>query len=134
VSGLRSLPAGNALPIILAVDDDLDALSLWQAQVERMGFDFVGVQSRSAAMEAVVPLQPAAILLDVVLPDGNGWDILEQLRSNPKTAISQCALCGSRRADRAQSATVSFLQKPVSEERLREELAQYLRIPVGATA
>jgi signal transduction histidine kinase len=133
VSPLSTRPAGKSLPVILAVDDDLDALSLWQAQVERMGFDFVGVQSRSAALEAAVSLQPVAILLDIVLPDGSGWDILEQLRGNPKTLdIPVCVVSVIDGADRAEHATVSFLQKPVSEEQLRDELEQYLRVPVGA--
>jgi signal transduction histidine kinase len=129
-----SLPAGNTLPVILAIDDDLDALSLWQAQVERMGFDFVGVQSRSAALEAAASLQPAAILLDIVLPDGNGWEILEQFRGNPLTVdIPVCVVSVVDGADRAEHATVSFLQKPVSEEQLRAVLEQYLRIPVGVS-
>jgi signal transduction histidine kinase len=129
-----SLPTGSSLPVILAVDDDLDALSLWQAQVERMGFDFVGVQSRSAALEAAVSLQPAAILLDIVLPDGNGWEILGQLRSNPRTAdIPVCVVSVVDGADRAEHATVSFLQKPASEDQLRDVLERYLRVPAGVT-
>jgi CheY-like chemotaxis protein len=121
-------------PLILGVDDDLDGLSLWQAQVERMGFDFVGVQNSSAAIAAAATLKPTAILLDIVFPEGSGWDILDRLRADRRTAhIPVHVISITDGADRASDASVRFLQKPVDEDRLGAELAPY-RLRVEAVA
>jgi signal transduction histidine kinase len=134
VHGYASATSGDG-PVILGVDDDLDALSLWQAQCERMGFDFVGVQQSSSAITAAATLRPAAILLDVVFPEASGWDILEHLRADPRTShIPVHVISVTDGEDRAVDAEVSFLQKPVSEEQLRAELLPYQRAPAEAVA
>jgi hypothetical protein len=130
----RSTQSGDG-PIILGVDDDLDALSLLQAQCERMGFYFVGVQQSSAAITAAATLQPTAILLDIVFPEASGWDILEQLRADQRTShIPVHVISVTDGEDRANDVAVSFLQKPVSEEQLRAELAPYQRARAEAVA
>jgi signal transduction histidine kinase len=135
VHGYASAGREGGGPVILGVDDDLDALSLWQAQCERMGFDFVGVQQSSAAITAAATLQPAAILLDVVFPEASGWDVLERLRADRRTAhIPVHVISVTDGEERAGDAAVGFLQKPVSEEQLRAELAPYQRAPAEAVA
>ena len=128
VQGYSSVSREGGGPVILGVDDDLDALSLWQAQCERMGFVFVGVQQSSAAITAAATLRPAAILLDIVFPETSGWDILKQLRADRRTSqIPVHVISITDGEDRASDAAVRFLQKPVSEEQLRAELAPYQR-------
>ena len=118
-------------PLIMAIDDDLDSLSLWQAQVGRMGLQFVGVQQSAAAVDSAASLRPVAILLDIIFPEGDGWDILERLREDPRTAdIPVHVVSVVDGEERARDATVKFMQKPVTEERLRQALAQYRQQPV----
>jgi signal transduction histidine kinase len=135
VQGYSSVSRSGDGPVILGVDDDLDALSLWQAQCERMGFVFVGVQQSSAAFTAAATLRPAAILLDIVFPEASGWDILQRLRADRRTShIPVHVISITDGEDRASDAAVRFLQKPVSEEQLRTELAPYLRPSAQAVA
>jgi signal transduction histidine kinase len=129
-----SRPAG-AQPVILGVDDDMDALNLLQVQCERMGLDFVGVRQSATAVAAAAALQPTAVLLDIVFPEGSGWEVLDELQHHPQTrAIPVHVISVTDGADRAAAATVAFLQKPVSEERLRAELEPYLRQPMEKSA
>ena len=133
VQGYPRTPLKGDGPVILAVDDDLDALSLMQAQCERMGFSFVGVQQSATAITAAATLDPAAILLDIVFPEDNGWQILARLRAEPRTThIPVHVISVTDAAETASDAGVSFIQKPVTEERLRVELEPYLRSPLGA--
>ena len=133
VQGFANTERNKDEPLILGVDDDLDALNLVQAQCERMGFRFVGIRHSAAAMSAAVRLRPAAILLDIVFPEGSGWDVLAQLHADSRTAeIPVYVISVTDGEDRAGDATVTFLQKPVSEDRLREELRQYRRTAIGA--
>lgn len=127
------VPKRGSEPVILGVDDDMDALNLLQAQCERLGFGFVGVRESSTAVAAAAALRPSAILLDIVFPEGSGWEVLRQLQNDPSTAdIPVHVISVTDGEERASAATVAFLQKPVSEERLRAELEQYRRQPVGA--
>jgi signal transduction histidine kinase/CheY-like chemotaxis protein len=135
VQGYSSVTREGNGPVILGVDDDLDALSLWQAQCERMGFVFVGVQQSSAAITAAATLRPVAILLDIIFPETSGWDILQQLRADRRTSqIPVHVISITDGEDRASDAGVRFLQKPVSEEQLRAELAPYQRHSAKAVA
>lgn len=135
VQGYSSVSRQGDGPVILGVDDDLDALSLWQAQCERMGFVFVGVQQSSAAITAAATLRPVAILLDIIFPETSGWDILQQLRADRRTShIPVHVISITDGEDRASDAAVRFLQKPVSEEQLRAELAPYQRVSTKAVA
>jgi hypothetical protein len=135
VQGYSSVSRDGDGPVILGVDDDLDALSLWQAQCERMGFVFVGVQQSSAAITAAATLRPVAILLDIIFPETSGWDILQQLRADPRTSqIPVHVISITDGEDRASDAAVRFLQKPVSEQQLRAELAPYQQAPSKAVA
>jgi signal transduction histidine kinase/ActR/RegA family two-component response regulator len=122
-------------PVILGVDDDLDALSLWQAQCERMGFKFIGVRQSSAAITAAARLRPAAILLDIVFPESSGWDVLELLRADSRTADTPVHVISvTDGEEQASIAGVRFLQKPVSEDRLCAELMPYQRQPAKTVA
>ena len=126
-------PKRSSEPVILGVDDDMDALNLLQAQCERLGFDFVGVRESSTAVAAAAALRPSAILLDIIFPEGSGWEVLQQLQNDPSTAdIPVHVISVTDGEERAKAATVAFLQKPVSEERLRAELEPYRQRPVGA--
>ncbi len=72
--------------VILAVDDNPDILILIKAALEHTAFEVVGVQDPLQVVTMVHELQPCAILLDVMMPNVNGWQVLHQLKANPATA------------------------------------------------
>ena len=68
---------------VLIVDDHATFRSTARAVLEAEGFDVVGeAASVSEALEAVARVQPQIVLLDVELPDGNGFDLAERLTAN----------------------------------------------------
>jgi two-component system, chemotaxis family, sensor kinase CheA len=72
--------------LVLAVDDNPDALLLIKAALQDTSYTVVAVQDSLKAMELVQELHPCAITLDVMMPDLNGWQLLDQLKANPVTA------------------------------------------------
>jgi len=72
--------------LILAVDDNPDVIVLINAALKDTPFTVVGLQDSLKAMELVQELHPCAIMLDVMMPDLNGWQLLNQLKMNPATA------------------------------------------------
>lgn len=72
-------------PFILAVDDDEDNLLLLTEVLKPLHCSIVTATDGQQALELAQRIQPALILLDVMLPDLSGTEVLQQLKQNSKT-------------------------------------------------
>ena len=70
---------------ILFVDDDPNIVSLYSAVFAQSGFNFSIAQNGAQALEMATNERPSLILLDIMLPDINGFDVLKKLKINPET-------------------------------------------------
>jgi DNA-binding response OmpR family regulator len=71
---------------ILFVDDDQQIIQLYGAVFTQFGFAFSVARNGLEAIEKAESEKPALILLDIMLPDLNGLDVLKKLKQNPETA------------------------------------------------
>ncbi len=71
---------------ILCVDDDPNIHDLVTAALELDGYTVVLASDGAQALQRAALDHPQLIILDVMLPDMRGWDVLRQLRSQPNTA------------------------------------------------
>jgi CheY-like chemotaxis protein len=79
-------------------------------------------------------LRPDAITLDLLLPGGIGWRVLEQLRASPETSgvpVFVISVLDRDRAAIARGAT-EYLQKPVNREVLLRALREHVPARFGA--
>src|SRR5439155_19898821 len=72
--------------LVLAIDDNPDAIVLIKAALQNTSYTVIGVQDPLQVMELVQEMHPYAMMLDVMMPDLNGWHILHQLKASPATA------------------------------------------------
>ncbi|HSM75343.1 MAG TPA: response regulator [Desulfobacterales bacterium] len=68
---------------IMIVDDELNILVPLQFLLEQNGFQVVLAQSGRDALEALEKSKPDLILLDIMLPDLDGYEIFQMIRANP---------------------------------------------------
>jgi CheY-like chemotaxis protein len=117
------LPAAQQLGV-LVIDDNVDALQLCQRYLEGTRYNFVGVRDPEQALELARELTPKVIVLDVMLPGMDGWELLGRLREHPAThrvpVIVSTILPHEKLALTLGAA--AFLRKPVSREALLEAL------------
>ena len=73
-------------PRILLVEDDEDLSSVLVTMFERHGIDAVHASTRSAAIALSEDLLPDAVVLDLYLPDGDGFAVVESLRRDGRLA------------------------------------------------
>jgi two-component system alkaline phosphatase synthesis response regulator PhoP len=66
---------------ILLVDDDEDLLDLLKYNLQKQGFQVRTVASVGKAVQTAYTFQPQLIVLDAILPDGNGFDLCRELRN-----------------------------------------------------
>lgn len=71
---------------ILVIDDDPDAIYLLQENLDRKDFDIIGTRDGKEGLRMARDHHPQAILLDIVMSGMDGWQILYDLKQDPRTA------------------------------------------------
>jgi CheY-like chemotaxis protein len=77
-----ALPVFRAQPTILAIDDDARASELYARYLEAAGYHVTSARNAAEAQEHLDRGMPDLVLLDVILPQEDGWAILARLRAN----------------------------------------------------
>jgi pilus assembly protein CpaE len=76
----------NMAEKILIVDDDVDTLRLVGLMLQRQGYDIVAASNGTQGLTKALEERPNLILLDVMMPDMDGYEVTRRLRKNPATA------------------------------------------------
>ncbi len=122
-SAVLSLPVAERLTV-LVIDDNADTLQLFGRYLEASHYHFVGVRSPERAMELAAELAPRVIVLDVMLPSMDGWELLGRLREHPrlgKVPVLVCTILPQERLALTLGAA-AFVRKPVSRDTLLKAL------------
>ena len=119
------------VPIILAVEDEIDNLLLISHVLIFLKFNFITATEGKAALELATKYEVDLVLLDLVLPDTNGFELASMLRQNELTQempiIAVSALAKQQDRDRALSNGCNdYLTKPYLIDDLRRKICQYL--------
>jgi two-component system alkaline phosphatase synthesis response regulator PhoP len=71
---------------ILVVDDDQSIVKILRTYLEQSGFDVFTAYNGTTALASIRGDKPDLVVLDLMLPDQDGWDITRQIRSDKRTA------------------------------------------------
>ena len=71
---------------ILIVEDEANIIKLITIRLQRLGHHISSADNGAAALEQVREIAPDLILLDVMIPVMNGFQVLQQLKADPATA------------------------------------------------
>jgi CheY-like chemotaxis protein len=121
-----------AKSLILAVDDNLDQLRLMERFLSSSGFRVIACDSGLKGLDAIREAKPDLILLDVMMPEMDGYEVCSQLQKNSITAyipvIFITALGEEQDKARAFSVgAVDYLAKPVRKEALLEKVRTHVK-------
>lgn len=117
---------------ILVVDDEEHLRELVQACLEDLaGWQTLAAASGKDCLQILETEQPSAILLDVSMPEMDGFAVYEQLQSNPITCsipviLLTAKVLPSDRAKFAQMGVAGVISKPFQPLTLTEEVAEIL--------
>ncbi|MBL4686684.1 MAG: response regulator, partial [Nannocystaceae bacterium] len=112
---------------VLAVDDDPAMLDLLSRALRRHGFEVLTARNGREGLAAVHEHAPAAVVLDVMMPELDGWGLLTELKGDPETAdipVVMLTILDQSDVGFALGA-VDFLLKPVQTERLAAILRRF---------
>jgi CheY-like chemotaxis protein len=103
---------------ILVIEDDSDSREGLAALLRMWGHEVLEAGTGTEGIEAAVKRTPAAVLVDILLPDIDGYDVARQLRQRLGRSIRLLALSGyGEPQDRARSMEAGFdvhIVKPIN--------------------
>jgi DNA-binding response OmpR family regulator len=122
----------NAVESILVVEDDQEINALVGAYVELCGFKYRLAFTGAQAFREMQGEIPALVILDLMLPDTEGFEICTRIKADPRTTavpvILLTALSGEPNRQRGLRCGASeYMNKPFDPDLLMKMIAQYAR-------
>ncbi|MFC1974995.1 response regulator transcription factor [Chloroflexota bacterium] len=123
---------------ILSIEDDPEMRGLLQLILERKGHHVIGVKRGELGLELLKSLKPDVLLLDLMLPDIDGWDIYQQMKDDDELSSVPIIIISARDQERDTAAgrhvigDDRYLRKPFEIDDLVNAVYDVIeRHPVG---
>jgi DNA-binding response OmpR family regulator len=121
-----------AMPRILIIDDDPAIQQLLRGLLQRLDFETVSASTGKAGLEQAVLCRPDAVILDVMLPELSGLDVLSRMRADPRLRQLRVLMLSVRgdapqRVEGLEQGADDYLPKPFEPEELVARLKALLR-------
>jgi two-component system, cell cycle response regulator DivK len=134
VTGMSSVSSGPDVPMILVVDDTLDARELYAEYLRIAGLRAEVAEDGYEAVAKATELLPSVIIMDLAMPRMDGWEATRRLKANPLTRnIPVIALTGhviERSRERAiEAGADGYLTKPCFPDSLLAEVQRVMKQP-----
>ncbi|WP_284319043.1 response regulator [Dyella acidisoli] len=128
-------PAHGRNPVVLIVDDDPDACDLVRNALQRNGINVVAASSGQEALALTRSLRPAVMVLDILLGDMTGWDVLAAIRADPEHAELPVILCTVTDPDQRTGVlgVVEHLTKPFDRDHLSRLVQRFVGSPKSSS-
>jgi len=130
-SAITIEPALGPGPTVVVVEDARRSFDLLRVYLEGAGARVVGARDGREGLDTVRRLNPAGVVLDILLPGLDGWEVLAQLKADPQTAaipVIVVSMLDERGRGFALGAA-EYLVKPVGKEQLLAALYRAAAMP-----
>src|SRR5215471_16298562 len=126
------MTSSDAPARILVVDDVPENVRLLEAVLTTRGYEVLTAHDGVEALAAVEAEQPDLILLDVMMPDLDGYAVCTQLRANASTAVLPVIMVtssiGQEKTKAIEAGADDFIPKPFNHDELLTRVKSLLRI------
>ncbi len=111
------------MPKVLVVDDELGIVEIVRVNLEVEGFEVASADDGAGALRLAREFHPDLVILDVMLPDLDGWNVLAELEATPSLAGIPVVMLTARAADEdilrgLEEGAVDYITKPFYPEDL----------------
>lgn len=127
-SGLReiSLKSSKQRALVIVIDDNEGLIHLLQRYLTDDAYMVMSVSNSEQGLQMIQQMQPDVILLDVMMPGIDGWELLQRLRTRRETAFIPVIICSVINDPELAFAlgASQYVSKPITREALRLALQQ----------
>lgn len=112
-------------PTLLVIEDNRDAIQLVQRYLADQPYRIVGAESGAVGLRLAYEVEPAIILIDLMIPDRDGWELLQTLRADNEMMNAPIIVCSVLPQESLAAAlgANAYLRKPFSRQDLLDVLA-----------
>jgi DNA-binding response OmpR family regulator len=116
-----------AVEKVLVIDDEFDVLLLCRVNLSHAGLQVQEAKSGKAGLESALEDTPDAVVLDLMMPEMDGFEVLKRLREDERTRAIPVVILSARtgEADRARCVALGandYLTKPFFPDELLDRL------------
>jgi CheY-like chemotaxis protein len=117
---------------LLIIEDNEQNFYMMRFLLERSGFRVIGAEDGRKGIEKALRYKPQAILLDIQLPEMDGYAVASELKKHvemedvPIIAVTSYAMVGDRERILAAGAT-GYIEKPINPDTFVSEIASHLQ-------
>ena len=125
-------PAAERTPMIMVVDDSITVRRVTQRMLVREGYRVVTAKDGLDALERLAEERPAVLLSDIEMPRMDGFDLVRNVRADPRLQGLPVVMITSRIAQKHRDYATElgvdhYLGKPYSEEELLSLVSRYVQ-------
>ena len=125
-SGPRGRPKAGG-PLVLLVDDDERMRELVRVNLELEGYTVAEAGSADAGLAAIEEARPDLVLLDVMMPHVDGWEMLRRIQEHYGAGAIPVVMFSGKVDEEAQAAArgaQGFVGKPFDPQQLLDQIKQ----------
>ncbi len=118
-------------PTILVVDDNRDNVEILSSFLESRGYNVVRAEDGKTALAKVEEVSPALVLLDVMMPGMDGWQVCRTIKRHPEHGSTRVVMVTAKggfedKFEGMRSGADDYIVKPVDLEELAEKVERNL--------
>jgi CheY-like chemotaxis protein len=116
---------------VLVIDDQVDERAIQRAMLGHLGYQVLEAGTGREGIEAALASMPDLVLVDIAMPELDGFAVCRELRANPAThavpILLFTASVAENLAERADAAGANgFLSKPIDPHQVASEVARHI--------
>ena len=113
--------------IVLLVDDDADLAKMLKFRIEAEGYEFMSAGDGKEMLEILKIKKPDVILLDIMLPNSDGYSVLREMRKNEEYARIPAIILSAKEKKNMEDLFIFekiafFIEKPFDIKELLEKI------------
>lgn len=118
---------------ILCIEDDVDMLDLFRVLLSRNGYEVHGVTKGQEAMETLRRVKPDLVILDIMMPVMDGWQVYQQMKEDEATCNIPTIIvtAKSQLIDKVLGLEIAkvddYIGKPFSPQELLNSISKVLK-------
>lgn len=117
---------------VVCIEDELEMIDLIRLILGRKGFEVIGAEGGKQGLETIREIKPALVLLDLMMPDMDGWEVYQQIkadseiRDTPVIVVTAKAQSIDKVLGLHIAKVDDYISKPFSPQELMESVEKVL--------